>query len=84
MSCGVGRRCGSDPELLWLWLRPVATAPIGPLLWEPPCAAGAALERQKDKKLNKLKEKIEQTTTKPPKIRGLGEKEEKEERRRIN
>ena len=21
MSCGVGRRCGSDPELLWLWLQ---------------------------------------------------------------
>ena len=20
MSCGVGRRCGSDPVLLWLWL----------------------------------------------------------------
>ena len=22
MSCGVGRRCGSDLELLWLWRRP--------------------------------------------------------------
>ena len=21
MSCGVGRRCGSDPALLWLWRR---------------------------------------------------------------
>ena len=20
VSCGVGRRCGSDPKLLWLWL----------------------------------------------------------------
>ena len=28
VSCGVGCRCGSDPELLWLWLRLVATAPI--------------------------------------------------------
>ena len=33
-----------DPELLWLWCRPVATAPIRPLAWEPPYAAGAAQE----------------------------------------
>ena len=32
-----------DPALLWLWRRPVATAPTGPLAWEPPYAAGAAL-----------------------------------------
>ena len=30
--------------LLWLWRRLVATAPIGPLAWEPPYAAGAAQE----------------------------------------
>ena len=29
--CGVGHRCGSDSTLLWLWLRPAATAPIWPL-----------------------------------------------------
>ena len=46
----LGRRRGSDPELLWLWRRLVATAPIRPLAWEPPYAVGAALERQKDKK----------------------------------
>ena len=34
MSCGVGRRCGSDTELLWLWRRLVATALIRPLAWE--------------------------------------------------
>ena len=28
MSCDVGYRCGSDPTLLWLWCRSVATAPI--------------------------------------------------------
>ena len=39
-----------DPELLWLWCRPAATAPIKPLAWEPPYAAGAALKRQKKKK----------------------------------
>jgi len=33
---------------LWLWRRPVATAPIGPLAWEPPYATGAALKIQKD------------------------------------
>ena len=57
MSCGVGCRQGSDPMLLWLWRRLEATAPIYPLAWEPPCAAGAALEkakRQKKKKKNVL------------------------------
>ena len=39
MSCGVGRRPGLDPFLLWLWCRPEATAPIHPLAWEPPYAA---------------------------------------------
>ena len=42
MSCGVGRRRGSDPMFLWLWHRPVATASIGPLAWDPPYAKGAA------------------------------------------
>ena len=28
-------------------------APIGPLAWEPPCATGAALKGQKDKKKKK-------------------------------
>ena len=38
MTCGVGCRHGSDPELLWLWRRPAAVAPIRPLAWEPPRA----------------------------------------------
>ena len=53
MSCGVGCRRGSDPALLWLWRKPVATAPIQPLAWEPPYVMGAAQEiakRQKKKK----------------------------------
>ena len=49
MSCGVGRRCDSDPELLWPWHRLLATAPIGPLAWEPPHAVAAALKRQAKK-----------------------------------
>ena len=43
--------------LLWLWCRPAATAPIQPLAWEPPCAAGVALEKTK-KRLNSLKIKL--------------------------
>ena len=50
VSCGVARRCHLDPMLLWLWCRPVATALIGPLAWEPPHAVGAALKSQKEKK----------------------------------
>ena len=34
-----------DLTLLWLWWRPVAVAPIRPLAWEPPYAAGAALKQ---------------------------------------
>ena len=54
VSCGVGRRRGSDPTLVWLWLwcRLAATAPIRLLAWEPPFAEGVALERQKDKNKN--------------------------------
>ena len=52
MSYGVGCRHGSDPALLWFWRRPAATAPIRPLAWESPYAAGAAQEmaKKKDKK----------------------------------
>ena len=50
MSCGVGRRCGSDLALLWLWRRLAATAPIRPLAWDPPYDVVAALKRQKKKK----------------------------------
>ena len=49
--CSVGHRRGSDLALLWLWRRPVATAPIQPLAWEPPYAMGAALEKAKRQKI---------------------------------
>ena len=52
VSCGVGRRHGLDPEVLWLWCRLTATALIGALAWEPPYAAGGALIRQKTSKEN--------------------------------
>ena len=53
MSCGVGHRHGLDPALLHLWRRPAATALIRPLAWEPPHAAGAALEKAKRPKKKK-------------------------------
>ena len=66
MSCSVGCRRGSDPTLLWLWHRPVATDPIQPLAWEPPYAAGAAAQEiattttttKKDKKDKKKKKEL--------------------------
>ena len=43
--------------LLWLWCRPAATAWIRPLAWEPPYAAGVALEKAKRPKKKKKKKK---------------------------
>ena len=50
MSCGVGRRPGSDLALLWCRL--AATALIRPLAWEPPYATSVALKGQKTRKKN--------------------------------
>ena len=46
---------GSNPALLWLWFRLVATAPIRPLAWEPPYATEMVPEMAKKKK--KIREK---------------------------
>ena len=43
--------------MLWLWCRPAAAAPIGPLVWELPYATGAALKKKKKKKERKEKRK---------------------------
>ena len=59
VSCGIGRRRGSDPTLLWLWHRPVAVAPIRPLAWEPPHASGVAQEKAKRQKIKIKKKKLE-------------------------
>ena len=50
MSWGVGHRRGSDLALLWLWHRPLATAPIRPLVWETTYVERAALISKKEKK----------------------------------
>ena len=55
MSYGAGCRCDSDPVLLWLWHRLVATAPISPLAWELPYAMGIALKRQQQQQQQKDK-----------------------------
>ena len=44
MSCGVRHRRGLDLVLPWLWCRPAAITPIGPLAWEPPYATYLALK----------------------------------------
>lgn len=50
VSPGVGRRHGSDPELLGLWRTPAAVAPIRALAWELPYAVAMALKsRDKEK-----------------------------------
>ena len=36
-----------DPELLWLWCRPAAVAPIQLLVWELPYAVGVAIKKQR-------------------------------------
>ena len=59
-GCGIGGRHDLDAVLLRLWCKPAATAPIRPLAWEPPYAAGAAQEiakRQKQKQNQKTKTK---------------------------
>ena len=45
MSCGIGHRHGSDPELLWLWRRPAAAALIEPLAQELPYAIKCGLKK---------------------------------------
>ena len=46
---GLAQRA-KDLAMLWLWCRPAAVAPIRPLAWEPPYAAGTALGKKKKKK----------------------------------
>ena len=69
MSCGVDHRRGSDPALLWLWCRPVATSLIRPLAWEPPYAARAAqgkTKRQRPKKKKKKERKKRKNSQEGP------------------
>ena len=50
----MGRGCGADPALLWLWCRLAAAALTEPLDWEPPYAASVALKtKNKNKQKNR-------------------------------
>ena len=62
MSC-VGRRCSSDPVLLWLWHRLAAVALTWSLAWEPPCAClrCSCKKQNKNKNKNKKKKKAQNT-----------------------
>ena len=40
-------------EVLWLWCRPAAVAPIQPLAWEPPYVTGADLKSKTQKQKQK-------------------------------
>ena len=53
VSWGVGHRRGSDLLLPWLWCRPAAMAPIQPLVWELPYAAGVTVKRTTTKSKDK-------------------------------
>ena len=53
MSCGVGRRLGSDLALQWLWRRPAAVVLIQRTAWETPYAKSVALKSKKKKKRKK-------------------------------
>ena len=57
----VSNSISSDLALLWLWHRPAATAPIGPLAWEPPYATGAAPEKAKKQKKKQQKKEFQHT-----------------------
>ena len=53
MSCGVGRRHGSGPLLLWLWCRLAATARIWPpCLGTSICCGSSPKKNKRQKKKN--------------------------------
>ena len=58
MSCGVDCRFCWDPELLWLWRRLAAIAPVGALARELPYAKDVALNKQTNKKSPKWNLKV--------------------------
>ena len=45
------------PVLLWMWCRQAAAAPIQPLAWQLPYAAGVVLKGKKEKQKQKQSSK---------------------------
>ena len=56
VSCGVVRRLGFDPTLLWLWHRLAAAAPIRYLTGELLYATGVTLKQNKQTNKKQKKE----------------------------
>ena len=54
MSSGVGGRHGLDLELLRLWCKLAAVAPIGPLAWESSICRGCSPKKKKTNHNNNL------------------------------
>ena len=50
MSCSIGHQSGSDMALLWLCRRSAAEAPIQPLAWVLPYAAGVPPQKKETMK----------------------------------
>ena len=46
----VGCRCDLNLLWLWMWRRPAAAAPVQPLAWEIPYAAGVTIKGKKKKR----------------------------------
>ena len=61
VSCGVGPRCSSDLDLLWLWHRLAAIAPAQPPAWE--LLYEALKSKEKKKKSENTKTHIESPVT---------------------
>jgi len=78
MSCGVGLRDSLNPELLWLWHRWAAAAPIPPLAWELPYAQGVALKRKKKRKEKERKGKERKEKKRKEKKRKEKKRKEKD------
>ena len=57
MSCGVGRRCGLDPELPWLWCRPSSYSSDSPPSLGTSMCRGCGPKKTKDKTKKKNKNK---------------------------
>ena len=58
MSCGIGRRRGSDLALLWRWYRPAVAALNRPLARKLPNASDAALKSKINKQTNNHNKRI--------------------------
>ena len=79
VSCGIGQRCSSDPEVLWLQHKLATAAAVQPLAWELPYATGVGLERKEGRKKERKKGRKKERKGE----REKGRKGEREKERKI-